>query len=120
LKRAGRRNVEGTPGKVVAECAGGRRLIPGTESARQEAKPGRDVFITIDSAIQHVTQNALADVYKQTQAAERRPRLFMTQKPAIFWLWLLPAYNINDPRAASGSGGDATNPAMQPRRRHAV
>lgn len=63
------RVLAGEDGTKVSDTAAGSSLvIPGTEKTLEPAKPGSDVRLTIDSDLQYVLQQKLADYVTRTEA----------------------------------------------------
>lgn len=54
--------LAGSPGQYEAEFDRRGRVIPNTQRKWRESRPGVDVRLTVDAAIQHMAESALRDV----------------------------------------------------------
>lgn len=87
--------LSGRSGILAAEFDTKGRPIPGTIRAEQPALAGRDVVLTLDAQLQHITQSALIKVYQQSQAEAATAIVLDPKTGDILALANYPAYNVN-------------------------
>jgi cell division protein FtsI (penicillin-binding protein 3) len=62
------KELQGTPGEIVVERDQQGRDIPNTQRKRIEAKPGTDLVLSIDQALQYQVESSLLDQVTATAA----------------------------------------------------
>ncbi len=68
LERGAEATLVGTPGRYEAEFDRRGRVIPGTQRKWLDAKPGLDVRVSVDAAIQHIAATELQAAMQTTRA----------------------------------------------------
>lgn len=100
LERACDGDLVGTPGKEWAELDSARRPIPQTRRIIKNSIDGKDIYLTIDETIQHITEQALTSMTK-TYTPERACAIVMDPGTGeILALANYPTFDPNKARAA--------------------
>ncbi|HET6501820.1 MAG TPA: penicillin-binding protein 2 [Amycolatopsis sp.] len=91
--------LAGTPGQEIADTAEGDNsvVIPGTERDVQPAIPGNNVVLTLDSDVQYMLQNELADYVAQSHAKDGQAVVMDAKTGQIYALADDKTFNPNDP-----------------------
>jgi cell division protein FtsI/penicillin-binding protein 2 len=90
------RYLHGRNGFVVAEVDADGRIIPETRRATVKPHDGRDVVLTIDAYIQHVTEEALRDAYERSGAVGASAVVLDPKTGEILALANMPIFDPND------------------------
>lgn len=88
--------LTGAPGLMDAEFDPGGRVIPGTVRKERPALNGQDVILTLDSDLQHITQQALGKAFAKAKAASGAAVVLDPSNGDILALASYPSYNVND------------------------
>ncbi|WP_027944165.1 peptidoglycan D,D-transpeptidase FtsI family protein [Amycolatopsis taiwanensis] len=91
-------DLAGTPGQKIADTAQGNDavVIPGTERDVRPATPGNDLVLTLDSDVQYVLQNQLADYVAQSHAKGGQAVIMDAKTGEIYALADDKTFNPND------------------------
>jgi cell division protein FtsI/penicillin-binding protein 2 len=90
--------LRGHDGKVVAEIDKDGRFLPGTTRRRAEAENGADIVTTLDSRLQGVADDELAQAVQSHHADHGVVVVLDPQTGEILALSQAPAFNPNMPR----------------------
>lgn len=100
LERACNSDLTGIPGEEQAELDSARRPIPQTRRIIRNSVDGKDIYLTIDETIQHISEQALASMAK-TYTPERACAIVMDPATGeILALANYPTYDPNQARSA--------------------
>ncbi|WP_116040925.1 peptidoglycan D,D-transpeptidase FtsI family protein [Amycolatopsis palatopharyngis] len=89
--------LAGTPGQRLVDTAQGTNVvIPGTERDLQAATPGSDVELTIDSDLQYVVQDKLADYVRKSRAKGGSAVVLDSKTGEVYALANDRTFNPND------------------------
>lgn len=91
-------DLSGTPGQKIADTAQGDDafVIPGTERDVRAATPGNDLVLTLDSDVQYVLQNQLADYVAKSHARDGQAVIMDAKTGEIYALADNETFNPND------------------------
>lgn len=95
--------LRGADGLVVAELDSERRVIPETRHVIREPKDGRDVYLTIDTTIQHIAEQALAKMGEKYHPDSACAIVIRPQTGEILALANYPTYDANKARNTNPS-----------------
>ncbi|MBX3286356.1 MAG: penicillin-binding protein 2, partial [Actinobacteria bacterium] len=70
VERAYERQLEGTPGRLTFEKDRWGNTIADTAAKLEPAKPGTDLYLTLDQSLQYATEDVLADQVAATGAEQ--------------------------------------------------
>lgn len=70
VERAYERQLEGTPGRLTFEKDRWGNTIADTPAKLDPAKPGTDLYLTLDQSLQYATEDALTDQVEATGAKQ--------------------------------------------------
>jgi stage V sporulation protein D (sporulation-specific penicillin-binding protein) len=93
--------LRGKDGLVRAELDARRRIIPHTRHVLREPEQGKSVFLTIDTTIQHMTEQALAKMARQYRPNHACAIVMDPRTGEILALANYPTYDPNRPASAS-------------------
>lgn len=91
--------LSGKDGKMRAELDARRRVIPETRHVEEEPRNGDDVYLTIDTTIQYVTERALAKMVGEFHPQRACAIVMDPHTGEIYALANYPSYDPNNPRA---------------------
>ncbi|MCF8529986.1 MAG: penicillin-binding protein 2 [Candidatus Nanopelagicales bacterium] len=91
------KELGGTPGELTYEGGPGGRAIPTAANVRVNAEQGVDIQLTIDSDIQFVAQQAIAEAVASAGAADGTVVVMDPQSGHILALATAPTFDANDP-----------------------
>lgn len=100
IERSQDANLQGTDGLLVAEVDRHGRILPGTVRTKHPAKNGQDLYLTIDSTLQHAADVELAATVKAHGAETGVVVVLDPQTGEILALSNAPTYDPNHPRPA--------------------
>lgn len=91
------KELGGSPGEVTYEGGIGGRAIPTAANVQINAEQGVDIQLTIDSDIQFVAQQVIADAVANEGAADGTVVVMDPQSGHILALATAPTFDSNDP-----------------------
>ncbi|MBC8138596.1 MAG: penicillin-binding protein 2, partial [Fibrella sp.] len=96
--------LDGKNGFVTAEFDKARVPIPGTEYKRVDPQAGRDIVLTLDSALQHDVEAALDKVFVSSHAEAAIAVVLDPKTGDVLAMANRPTYNVNhrDPKVIDG------------------
>ncbi|GAB4453630.1 MAG: stage V sporulation protein D [Armatimonadaceae bacterium] len=89
------RALTGEHGVIAGEFDSRNRPIPGTVRQEKPALHGEDIALTLDSDIQHITQEALLRAYQKSRAASATAVVMDPKTGDVLALANYPAYDAN-------------------------
>lgn len=92
------RYLKGEPGRIISSTDASGRTLNGGIRSYYEGSEGLDIVLTVDEVIQHYVEDALKQVYVDTNA-DRVMAIAMNPKTgAVLAMADYPDFNLNDPR----------------------
>ncbi|MCX6344510.1 MAG: penicillin-binding protein 2 [Armatimonadetes bacterium] len=91
--------LTGKPGQFRAELDSARRVISWTKRTIKDSEDGKNVYLTIDVTIQHITEQALAKMAKKYSPKGAYAIVTDPNTGEILALANYPTYDPNKPRA---------------------
>ena len=92
------KELSGVPGKLVTIASGIGRQLPDTDSRKYPAKDGNNLYLTLDSGIQEIVENALK-IGEEETGAKKTAAIVMDPKTGdILAMASTPGYDLNNPR----------------------
>lgn len=88
--------LSGEPGKVLCELDGLHREIYSRREVVKEPVNGADVYLTLDQEIQHITENALNDMFMENKPQAAWAIVQRVRTGEILAMASIPAYNLNE------------------------
>ncbi|MEN6584088.1 MAG: penicillin-binding protein 2 [Armatimonadota bacterium] len=98
LERVLNSQLQGKNGKFTAELDSERRVIPETRHVLKNAEDGRDVYLTIDMTIQHITEQALAELAEKYHPRSACAVVMDPRTGEILAIANYPTYDPNNAR----------------------
>lgn len=95
--------LRGVDGLYRAEIDGDGRVIPETRNVVREAEDGKDVYLTIDTTIQHITEQALGAMAKTYKPQSACAVVLDPETGEILALANYPFYDANNARNTKSS-----------------
>jgi cell division protein FtsI/penicillin-binding protein 2 len=95
--------LKGSDGKYRAELDGERRVIPETRHIERQPVDGKDVYLTIDMTIQHIAEQALANMAEKYHPKSACAVVMDPSTGEILALANYPTYDPNKARKTSPS-----------------
>lgn len=95
------KELAGTQGSVQAEVVAGGNVIPGSERERVEPVPGNGIRLTIDSDLQWIAQNALANRVAEAEADFGMAVAVEVGTGRVLAMASVPTFDPNNPGASS-------------------
>ena len=92
--------LSGTNGYVIADKDAKGMLIPGSRKERVEPVDGKDIYLTIDSTLQHTLESELAKSYTAHSAAGASAVVVDPKTGEILALANMPTFDPNNIRVA--------------------
>lgn len=89
-------SLSGTPGLHEGEKDGRRREIYTRRRLEVPPVPGADVYLTLDSQIQHITEKALNDVFVEFNAQAAWAVVQRVRTGEVLALASIPPYDLNN------------------------
>jgi cell division protein FtsI (penicillin-binding protein 3) len=103
--------LEGQNGEVISDTAMGSNVeIPGTERQVRPAVPGTQVQLTIDSDLQYVVQQDLANYIQQAQAKDGSAVVLDAKTGEVYALANNRTFDPNDP--STWTNDNLSNPVI--------
>lgn len=90
------RKLRGISGELKAEVDGLHREIYSRREVIQEPVNGADVYLTLDQEIQHITENALNDMFIKNRPLAAFAIVQRVQTGEILAMASVPFYNLNE------------------------
>ena len=91
--------LAGVDGKTISAKDSAGNELPYRYSKTYEAKNGDDVYLTIDSMIQHHLEKHLQEMVEKYEVKNRACAILMNAKTgAIYGMATNPSFDLNDPR----------------------
>lgn len=119
LERSLDPTLAGKPGEVVAEVDAYGRVIPGTEQRRVDVVDGYSVTLTLDTAIQHIAEQAVETTFAKYQAAGVCAIVMDPRTGEILAMATRPTFDPNQP-AADATPNESPERKMARRRNRCV
>ena len=91
--------LAGQPGSMRAELVAGGNVIPGSEVSREDPVPGNGVRLTIDSDLQWIAQNSLANRTAEADADYGMVVALEVGTGRILAMATVPTFDPNEPGA---------------------
>lgn len=95
--------LSGKDGLDRGELDARRRVIPETRREVRKPEDGKDVYLTIDTTIQHIAEQAVARMAEQFKPHSAQAIVMDPQTGEILALVNYPAYDPNRPKAVESS-----------------
>lgn len=96
LEKVYDRELRGCDGYVVAEIDARRKIIPGSRRERVEPTHGKDIVLTIDSALQHRLEMQLEESYTRHSAVGASAVVMDPKTGEILALANMPTFDLNN------------------------
>ena len=96
LEKVYDRELRGCDGYVVAEIDARRKIIPGSRRERVEPTHGKDIVLTIDSALQHRLEMQLEESYTRHSAVGASAVVIDPKTGEILALANMPTFDLNN------------------------
>ncbi|MFN2488225.1 MAG: peptidoglycan D,D-transpeptidase FtsI family protein [Actinomycetota bacterium] len=87
--------LEGTPGRMLLEQDPSGRPLPQAEFSYEPARPGRDIFLTIDKELQYFTELTLARAVETYRAEAATAIVMKPETGEILALANMPDFDLN-------------------------
>ncbi len=91
--------LSGREGRVCAELDAERRIIPETRHSMKDPEDGKDVYLTIDIGIQHIAEQALANMAKTYRPESACAIVLDPHTGEILALANYPSFDPNKPKS---------------------
>jgi len=89
--------LTGQPGFTTAELDGRRRIIPETQQTIREPEDGKDIVLTIHTGIQHIAEQALANMAQKFHPASAVAVVLDANTSEVLAMANYPAFDPNKP-----------------------
>lgn len=93
--------LKGADGKYSAEVDDKGRVIPETRRVLREPEDGKDIYLTLDTTIQHISEQALAHMAKVYRPRSACAIVMNPKTGEILALANYPGYDPNKPRSGN-------------------
>lgn len=90
------KNLSGEDGKLICEVDGLHREIYSRRKVSKKPVNGADVYLTLDQEIQHITENALNEMFAKNKPAAAWAVVQRVRTGEILAMASIPPYNLNE------------------------